>query len=422
MSGMTDFTTDASTNGVAYQSSGDAMPLLPQRDIEPVPVREYMALRAFRIGRGASIAAGFVFFFAAGFAWINLLMARGNPMGGGFCQGDVEMFYPWSWWYGFNDWMCQIKTGAVTTFANIFGDGAILALLGCGVISLAIGFTNIRRAAFINGIILSVVTATATVAAFIGMIYAYPTSPYHYYPISWTTVLLYLSVLAVPVVLIAMAKTCSEKLLQFLKVVMIVAVVLSLIGIPDLTDNPPHPFSFDFEDVLTVVLINFSDLVLFAAVMAMAFGLPRPSTQKTLTPRNNVLFVTSTVAVAEGAVVFFVLFSAEYVSSPILGSVLFCAAAYMVAAGVLGVVYADNRAKFSLLVGLGIGLIAVQAIWLFIEDWGSYAQLLTVFTTIAIVYVVGAVSLRQPKHAMPSPGGPLCHPDPMVYDNSQSSA
>ena len=137
--------------------------------------------------------------------------------------------------------------------------------------------------------------------------------------------------------------------------------------------------------------------------MAVAFGLPRPSTQKTLTPRNNVLFVTSALAVAEGAVV-----SAEYVSSrPILGSVLFCAAAYRMVAGVLGVVYADNRAKFSLLVGLGIGLIAVQAIWLFIEDWGSYAQLLVVFATIAIVYVVGAASVKQPKHAMPSPGRSL---------------
>jgi len=205
--------------------------------------------------------------------------------------------------------------------------------------------------------------------------------------------------------LIAMAKTSSEKLLQFLKVFMIVAVVLSLIGIPYVLNS--SCFGLGTANAIDVVFINLSNIILYAALLAIAFGLPRRSVQKTLTPRNNVLFATSALAVAEGAVVFFVLFSdvaESFGHRPVLGWVLFCAAAYMVAAGVLGVMYADSRAKFSLLVGLGIGLIAVQAIWLFIEDWDSYAQLLTVFTTIAIVYVVGAVSVRQPKHAMPSPG------------------
>ena len=396
--------TDTSMNGVTYHGSDDAMPLLSQRDTEPIPMSEYMALRVSLIGRWASIAAGVLFCVAAGFAWIDLAIAGTGPTGG-FCHGSLEILYPWSWWYGFNDWVCPINTDAVTTFADTFSIGALVALLGCGIISLVIGSKNIRRAAFIDGIILSVVTATATVAAFIGISYVDPTSLYRHYPASWTTVLLYLAMLAVPVELIAMAKTSSEKLLQFLKVFMIVAVVLSLIGIPYVLNS--SCFGLGTANAIDVVFINLSNIILYAALLAIAFGLPRRSVQKTLTPRNNVLFATSALAVAEGAVVFFVLFSdvaESFGHRPVLGWVLFCAAAYMVAAGVLGVMYADSRAKFSLLVGLGIGLIAVQAIWLFIEDWDSYAQLLTVFTTIAIVYVVGAVSVRQPKHAMPSPG------------------
>jgi len=397
----------ANTNGVTYHSSDDALPLFSQRDVEQVPLSEFMAIRAVRIGRTASIAAGIIFICAAAFAWINLMIIGGGPISpsrGNFCQGDYEIFYPWSWWYGFNDGICKIKTDAVTTFANVFGYAAFFTLIGCAVISFSVGFKKIRNAAFINGIMLTAVTTTATIAAFIGR---KPTD-YHYYPTQWTAIILYLASVVASAVLIPMARTSSEKLLRFWRASQIVAMVISFVGIAGFSTDGPDVFSLQVDDIIGVVLNNFSDMILFAALIVLAFGLPHPSAHEAATPHNNVLFVTSALAVAEAAVILLLGFYDIVMGSiePSRGSLLVMIAVYMVAAGVVGIAQMDNQSRFGWLMGLGVGLIAAQGVWFLIGNWLSHTQLLVLFTSAAIVYVIGAASLRShpPKHAVTSTG------------------
>jgi len=356
---------------------------------------------------GAAIAAGIVFFAGAGLAaWPRLSGQTRQLLA--FCggRGNGLGFYPWGWQAGFS-YNCLSYRDYIPAFCI----ASVVALLACGVVSIAVGWKKVRLAAFIVGIILSCMTLAPTIVAFKDI---FATNYFMYSQgLQWFTVFLFLLFLAVPVLLIPLGKSSSGKTVQLLTAFMIIAMGMVFMGIWFFPPSYGYRYGSDLYSGFVILAVNMSDIPLFTAVVLLAFAVPRPPSRGIGVTRNAMLVSGSSMVIAGGAVLLLFFLATGQISlyiqyRPVFGILVVVACVYMVVVGILGLASLTARSRSGLLIGLGAGLVLAQAIWLFIGTVSpSHIITTALLVAMAVLYIVGAVSLRKDpaKRATIQPGG-----------------
>lgn len=363
--------------GTTVGANGYAEPPYPNRAYSPMsPISARTATRM-------PIVAAILFFVGAAAALVDCGISGFN-----YCRTlwqDVVLF-PWGWSTSFSYYCAIYGVYDHSTFATVFSVLAILAMVGCGIACLVIGKKDIRQAAFLSGILLTCLTVISTIVAIVDIVgYVRQYSGYGY-AIPWSTIIKFLVFLAVPGLLTLLAKVSSQKLLEQLRTALLIAagIVLVSSGV------------YAGGRVLLVILENG---LFFAAIVILAFAIPRLSPQET-PRRNTMLYITSILAIAGGAAI--LLFSLSNISigyfyhaTGVRIVILLCGA-YMVVAGVLGLMHRTDPSKTQLLMGLGIGLIVAQVSWFLNGDFVDNIVYILGFVTVSVLYLVAATKMNKP--------------------------
>ena len=370
--------------------------------------------RTARKATWGSIIAAIAFFVGAVFIVIDLYQSLQylglDRVEQVFCWPPHHYLYPWNWAYGFDYYLCRLgdaltASNTISTTLSILPIIDILALIGCGVVCLAIGRRNIRQVVFITGIILGAVSMLATIATVVCIPVVMKLQTWlinEYYNVFFSVLFLVFLIL-----LALMAKSTSEKSLQRMRAASFIIVGTVVVGVGIFSCAPGWWFSRSlYSRVPFILFVNIGDIPLFIALFALMFALPNPPKV-----RNQPLFVASALSIAEGLVLllFAGIITANIVYRYILYSQMgppsgyfsisviyyFVAGVYIVIVGVLGLVKVLGRSTSRLLVGLGIGLIVVQAVWLVDSSWSSRYIYMPIFLAVSVLYLVGAMIMRR---------------------------
>lgn len=367
---------------------------------------ERASRRTRRKATWGSIIAAIAFFTGAVLIWIGV----SRTMGYYFCYTQYHYLYPWNWAYGFDFYLCIARL-PYPQMLNVISFVEILAFVGCGVVCLVIGRRNIKRAVFLSGIILGAVSVLCTIAAVfcIPMMFKYGGS------LLETCFNVFFSVLflTLPIVLAFMARGTSETLAQRQRAVFLIIVGTLIPGVAlfgTITRLNVFYGGGLFRELPALLYMNIGNIPFFIGLFALMLALPNPPRV-----RNRPLFVASALSIAEGVI--FLLFviaitrnilqwnSIINASGPPYTSFtvrfgfsviyFFIGGVYIVFVGVYGLVKVLGQSTSRLIVGLGIGLIAIQVVWALSGYVPYRIYYMPIFLVVSTVYLVGAMTLRN---------------------------
>jgi len=385
---------NGSTNGYAPNgtTNGYAPPQFPAQAFVPMLPTDRTRHNPTR----GSIITAVLFFLGAVLELVQLAAPEFDVYGPsiGLC--------PWGWASSFFYLSSMTQNAALAITACVL---TVLVLIGCGVVSLVIGTKDMRRASFLIGVILSCTTLVTTIIVIVGMsIDSY--YPYYGYWFPWDNVIRYLVFLAIPVVVMLMAKVSSQKLLDVLRTVLIIAIGTIVVSLSIIGYSVPGYYNMTI--LFSVFIVNIGNMSLFAALLILAFTIPNLSPQTT--KRNMMLVVASALAVAEGMTVLiqivYAIESNNFGTHVAVNTVALICGAYMIVAGILGFVYRSDHSKAQLLLGLGIGLVVAQTRWFVGLNWLYNIVFVLGFLAVAILYFAGATTLSKSAIAQPYGGQP----------------
>jgi len=367
----------AGTGGFASTNVGTPVGGMYGTNVARQPTSQFAGLRTLLSPAQMPLIVAILFFVGAFVALIGLAVAEFNPCR--MIHGAISVF-PYSWSFGL--WyLCESSATPATVLAIV----AVLVLAGCGVVSLFIGRNDARQSAFLIGIVLSCVTAIFIIFNLVDSV--------EYASVSLDTILTYLLFLSVPVLLAVMAKSSSKKTQEQLRTALAITIGTSVVSLGMYNA---------YFGVFEIFGVNLGNIPLYAALLLIAFTLPDTPSQRTITPhRVTMPFIASTLAIAGGATI--LLFCLSYVINgyfayrePVGHTIALLCGAYMVVAGILGLVNIADRSKAQLLLVLGVGLAVAQIAWMWLgSNVVNNILYILGFLAVAALYILSAINLSK---------------------------